>query len=152
MSKEQKYNNGQALYFIDFPGYEVYHAVNQVYEPTTQLYRINYRVPGVAELMFDDVPESSLITLAEVMTDENSVNKGLPKGFKNHSVPAFIFVAEGKLHVGTLNFDGKWLDQNLDEYVDEVTHWTYRSGFLDTGFGDARFYGERESMRDADRN
>ena len=142
--EKQKYDNGQFLYFIDFPGYAVYEAVNKVYEPSTRLYRINYKVPGSDLLMMGDVPETSLITLGELMQGANSVNTDLPEGFKEHSVGTLIFTDGLKFFVGTLNFDGKWKDYNSDEFIEVVTHWLYRDGFPDIEFGNARFYDEGE--------
>jgi hypothetical protein len=143
----QKYNNGQTLYFIDFAGYQVLKAVNKVYEPSTELYRINYKIPGDDQtLMFADVPESHLTTLGELMAENNGINFHMPEGFNKHSVGTLIFISEGKIYVGTLNFAGQWKDYNSDEFIDNVTHWVKTEGFPDVeiDFGNARFYAEGE--------
>jgi hypothetical protein len=143
----QKYNNGQALYFIDFPGYQLLKAVNKIYEPSTGLYRINYKLPGDdVTVMFNDVPESQLITLPELMTAENSINHHMPEGFKQHSVGTLVFISDSKIYVGTLNFAGQWKDYNSDAFIDNVTHWLQIEGFPDIEIdpGNARFYAEGE--------
>lgn len=143
----QKYNNGQALYFIDFAGYQVLKAVNKIYEPSTELYRINYKMPGDDQtVMMDDVPEVQLTTLAELMSGTNSVNHHMPEGFKQHSVGTLIFISEGKIHVGTINFAGQWKDYNSDEFIANVTHWVEVKGFpdIEIDVDNARFYAEGE--------
>lgn len=145
---EQKYSHRQELLFIDFPGYALYPATVQIYEPSTKLYRINYKIPGVSELFFNDVDENALITLKEITAEKNSVNRGLPEGYRDQSQPAFIFLANNKIYVGTVNFAGQWLDQNSDQFIEDVTHWCYRKGFPDTGTGNVRFYDEGEKLDD----
>lgn len=147
MSK-QKYVTGQRLFFIDFPGYTIYEAIVNSYEPSTKLYKINYRIPGLNEVFFNDVYENDLVHSDEILKEENSINQGLPKGFNNHSLPAYIFVSDNKFYVGTINFAGQWRDQNSDQFIKDVTHWYYREGFSDTGTGNVRFYDEGEKQDD----
>ncbi|RKD15218.1 hypothetical protein BCY91_06820 [Pelobium manganitolerans] len=144
MKQQQKYNNGQSLYYIDYTGYEVFRAKITVYEPSTFLYKINFKVSGTDLVMIADVPEQSLITLEELMTNRNSVNTNLPEGFKDESVGTLLFVSAGEIYVGTLNFDKNWKDYKTGNYVDDVTHWMHVEGFPDTEFGSARFYDEGE--------
>lgn len=62
-----KYQKGQQVILLEVNGLPAYSSEIRGYEPTTQLYRIAFKIPNNEVEWIEDVPENRLMLLTDTV-------------------------------------------------------------------------------------